>query len=39
MNILHVTNELNHADGVSAHLYNLVNELNRSYDETDIMRM
>jgi len=32
MNILHVTNELNHADGVSAHLYNLVNELNRSYD-------
>ena len=32
MNILHVTNELNHADGVSAHLYNLVNELNRNFN-------
>ena len=32
MNILHVTNKLNHADGVSAHLYNLANELNRNYN-------
>ena len=32
MNILHVTNKLNHADGVSAHLYNLANELKRNYN-------
>jgi glycosyltransferase involved in cell wall biosynthesis len=31
MNILYLTNELNHADGVSAHLYNLINELKRNY--------
>ena len=31
MNILYLTNELNHADGVSAHLYNLIIELKRNY--------
>lgn len=28
---MYITNELNHSDGVSSHLYNLINELKRSY--------
>jgi len=32
MNILHLTNELNYTDGVSAHLYNLTIELKKNYD-------
>lgn len=31
MNILYLTNELNHADGVSAHLYNLISELKNKF--------
>ncbi len=31
MNILYIANELNHSDGVSAHLYNLICELKKSY--------
>lgn len=31
MNILYLTNELNHADGVTVHLYNLIRELKNKY--------